>query len=298
MATPAMNFVALCANANLPIPSTKARQQALLKDSGTSSSVTLSTAEVKERAASLIWVRHAVANGIPPDTWPSLLAPVLLNDVRGLYPIPPAKSGADPAETDLHRLVQVVSLFMPDVPLTSTPPSAPQAAGGGIDTTRPAGPPAPPAPPVAGLPQSGASAATSPPQPSPLGSAPKRTWLMHDELYAVLPDAVYNALDANANLNASARAKLQDACKKSFSGALFDAATGAPFGHQLQLTLPENAHFDPVKRGLALSIAARSVGVETSGTTALADAAGRRSVLQEFKNNWDAIKYSFSGAYE
>jgi hypothetical protein len=37
MATPAMNFVAVCANANLPIPSTKARQQALLKDSGTSS---------------------------------------------------------------------------------------------------------------------------------------------------------------------------------------------------------------------------------------------------------------------
>ncbi len=77
---------------------------------------------------------------------------------------------------------------------------------------------------------------------------------MHDELYAALPDAVYNALDANTHLSASARSKLQDACKKSSSGALFDAATCAPFGHHLQLTLPENAHFHPVKRGLALSI--------------------------------------------
>ncbi len=97
--------------------------------------MTLSTAEVKERAASLIWVRHAVANGIPPDTWPSLLALALLNDVRGLYPIPPAKSGADPAETDLHHLAQVISLFMPDVLLSSAPPSAPQASSGGINTT-------------------------------------------------------------------------------------------------------------------------------------------------------------------
>ena len=86
---------------------------------------------------------------------------------------------------------------------------------------------------------------------------------MHDELYAVLPDAVYNALDANINLGASARYKLQDACKKSSSGALYDATTSAPFGHQMLLSLPENAHFDPVKRGLALFIAGRSVGVKT-----------------------------------
>ncbi len=61
------------------------------------------------------------------------------------------------------------------------------------------------------------------------------------------------------------RSKLQEACKKSFSGALFDAATGAPFGHQLQLSLAESAHFDPVKRSLALAIAGRSAGVETAG---------------------------------
>ncbi len=121
---------------------------------------------------------------------------------------------------------------------------------------------------------------------------------MHEELYAVLPDAVYNALDANIHLGARARYKLQDACKKSSSGALYDAATSAPFGHQMLLSLPENAHFDPVKRGLALSIAGRSVGVEASGTSALADAAGRSSVLQEFNKNWDAMEYSFSGAFE
>ncbi len=62
MGMPAMNFVAVCANANLPFPTTKARQQTLLIDSGTMSSASLSTAEIKERAASLVWVRHAVAN--------------------------------------------------------------------------------------------------------------------------------------------------------------------------------------------------------------------------------------------
>jgi hypothetical protein len=61
---------------------------------------------------------------------------------------------------------------------------------------------------------------------------------MHDELYAAIPDNVYTALDACAHLSPAQRSKLQEACKKSSSGALFDAATGAPFGHQLQL----NAH--------------------------------------------------------
>ncbi len=57
--------------------------------------------------------------------------------------------------------------------------------------------------------------------------------MMHEELYAVLPDAVYIALDANINLSASARYKLQDACKKSSSCALYYAATSAPFSHQM-----------------------------------------------------------------
>ena len=72
-------------------------------------------------------VRHAVANNVPPDTWSSLLSPSLLTDVCTLYPIPPEKSGAYPAETDLHRLAKVVSLFMPDVPVASASSAAPSA---------------------------------------------------------------------------------------------------------------------------------------------------------------------------
>jgi hypothetical protein len=78
MATHAMNFVAVCANANLPLP-TWPRQQAFLKDSGAVTPASASAAEVKERPASLVWLRHTVANNIPPDTWPSLLAPVVLD---------------------------------------------------------------------------------------------------------------------------------------------------------------------------------------------------------------------------
>jgi hypothetical protein len=115
--------------------------------------VSSSTSEIKERATSLVWVRHAVANNIPPDTWPSLLAPTLLTDVRSRYPVPPAKTGADPVETDLHRLARVVALFMPDVPPVGTaPPSCPTASttqgappfqGGlrGINTQLPPGAP-------------------------------------------------------------------------------------------------------------------------------------------------------------
>jgi hypothetical protein len=136
-------------NANLPLPTSKSRQQAFLKDSGVVTPASSSTSEIEERAASLVWVRHAVANNIPPDTWPSLLVPTLFTDVRGLHPIPPAKAGADPAETDLHRLARVVALFMPDVPPVGTAPpphptapsthGAPSSPSGGINTQRPQG---------------------------------------------------------------------------------------------------------------------------------------------------------------
>ncbi len=112
--------------------------------------------------------------------------------------------------------------------------------------------------------------------------------MMHDELHALLPDAVYSALDSNAHLPADKRFKLQEACKKSSTSALFDPATGAPFGHQLQLSLAEGAHFDPVKRGLAFAIAGRSAGVETINSASLFEATGRRSVLLEFRNHWSS----------
>jgi hypothetical protein len=135
-------------------PCLQSRQQAFLKDSGTVTPASSSAAEIKELAASLVWLRHAVANNIPPDTWPSLLAPTLLTDVSGLYPIPPAKAGADPAETNLHHLARVVALFMPDVPpvgiappLHPTAPAthgAPPSPSGGINTQLPPGAPGAP----------------------------------------------------------------------------------------------------------------------------------------------------------
>ena len=114
--------------------------------------------------------------------------------------------------------------------------------------------------------------------------------MMHDELFAVLPVAVYTALDACAHLPPAQLAKLQKACKEYAAGALYDPCTGAPFGHQLQLSLAESAHFDPVKRGLALAIAGRSAGSETSGVSALLDATNRRAILQDFSSHWTGME--------
>ena len=50
--------------------------------------------------------------------------------------------------------------------------------------------------------------------------------MMHEELHSLLPDAVYSALDSNAHLSAEKHFKLQEACKKSSTSALFDPATG------------------------------------------------------------------------
>ena len=114
--------------------------------------------------------------------------------------------------------------------------------------------------------------------------------MMHDELHPILPDAVYSALDSNSHLPADKRFKLQEACKKSNTSALFDPAVGAPFGHQLQLSLAEGAHFDPVKRGLALAIAGRSAGVESATASSLLEATGRRALLLDFRNDWSSIE--------
>ena len=122
--------------------------------------------------------------------------------------------------------------------------------------------------------------------------------MMHDELHALLPDAVYTALDSNSHLSAEKRYKLQEACKKSNTSALFDPAIGAPFGHQFQLSLADGAHFDPVKRGLALAIAGRSAGLESPAGGSLVDATGRRSVLLELRNHWSSIEAEFGGTHE
>jgi hypothetical protein len=136
------------------------------------------------------------------------------------------------------------------------------------------------------------------PSPTVINLTGKKRWLMHDDLHILLPDAVYTVLDSNSHLPADKRFKLQEACKKSNTSALFDPATGAPFGHQFQLSLAEGAHFDPVKRGLALAVAGRSAGLEPSAGGSLIDATGRRSVLLEFRNHWSSIEADFGSAHE
>ena len=74
MSTPAVNFVAVCGNANLPLNGTKATFLKALKESGASIGPSLTPADLKERFGALTWVRHAVANSIDPVTWPALLS--------------------------------------------------------------------------------------------------------------------------------------------------------------------------------------------------------------------------------
>ncbi len=66
MATPALNFVAVCANASLPVQGNKNQFLKSLKESGASIGSAQSLPDIKERFAALTWVRHAVANAIPP----------------------------------------------------------------------------------------------------------------------------------------------------------------------------------------------------------------------------------------
>ncbi len=102
----------------------------------------------------------------------------------------------------------MVALFLPAA-ISTTPSTAPLtlagAPGGGINTSRPANATPTPAPVFA--------VAPAPPSPSPdtvnLTGVGKKRWLMHDDLYGLLPDAVYTALDANAHLPAEKRFKLQ-----------------------------------------------------------------------------------------
>ncbi len=66
MATPALNFVAVCANANLPVQGNKNHFLKVLKESGASIGSSQSLPDIKERFAALTWARHAVANAIDP----------------------------------------------------------------------------------------------------------------------------------------------------------------------------------------------------------------------------------------
>ena len=203
----------------------------------------------------LAWTRHAIANSIATSKWPSLLSAPLLASLRTLYPIPAAKADDPQGETDLDRLSRVVAIYMPAA-VTTDSPSAPTPIDGssGINTSRDKNAQQPPSPAGAGGSASASSASAAPTPTKVIAlSGTKRKFMMHDELFSLLPSEVFAALDANGHLNASQRDKMQRACRESAAGALYDPTVSAPFGHQILLSLGRGAHFDPVKRGLALA---------------------------------------------
>ena len=229
-----------------------------------------------------------------------MLSSPLLTNLRALCVIPPARAGAPSGETDLDRLACMVALYLPAaVPADST--SSPKAAGpgatDGINTQRP--PDGAQSSPAAGAAQ--APPAASVPalkQVINLTNSARKRYMMHDELFAHLSKDVFTALDANGHLSPDKRAKLQDACRKSAAGALFDPATAAPFGHQIHLGLADGADFDPVKRGLALAIAGCSAGAESSAAGTLVEATSRRAILLEFRTDWGRMEAFFNNGHE
>jgi hypothetical protein len=115
MSTPANNFVAVCANSSIPLVGGQAAQLKLLKDAGVSMVNITTTNDIKERFASLVRVHRAVANCIDPSTWTALISIPLLTSLCSLYVIPPARLDAAADSSNLHRLAQIVALYMQDV---------------------------------------------------------------------------------------------------------------------------------------------------------------------------------------
>ena len=114
--------------------------------------------------------------------------------------------------------------------------------------------------------------------------------MMHKQLSKLLSEPVYCALDAKAGLSTTDCAKVLNACRKNDLGILLDNTTSAAFGHQFSLALHEGAHFDAVKRGLALAAAGRSA-VLTSGTLGAAfDLITRDTLFQQLKTQWTSIE--------
>jgi hypothetical protein len=121
MLTPANNFVAVCANSSIPLVGGKAAQLKLLKDAGVGMANITTAIDIKERFASLVWARHAVANCIDPSTWTALLSVPLLTSLRSLYVIPQACLADN---SNLHRLAQIVALYMQDVLIATSTATA------------------------------------------------------------------------------------------------------------------------------------------------------------------------------
>ena len=211
MTTPAMNFVAVCANANIPLSGDKKLQLKHLRESGIPLPSSTTTADAKERFAMLAWIRHAIGNNIETSKWQSLLSTPLLTTLRTLYAIPASRADAPAGETDLDRLSRVVAVYMPAaLPADSPTSSKPSNGASGINTDRDGNSSQPPAAAGAGGAAAPSSAAASPTPKQVIDlCGTKRKFLMHDDLFALLPGDVYAALDANGHLSPAQRQKMQ-----------------------------------------------------------------------------------------
>ena len=117
---------------------------------------------------------------------------------------------------------------------------------------------------------------------------------MHDELLAALPADVYQALDMAAGMPYKSRVKLQESCRKGDMANLLDRTTSAAFSHQTLLALSDGAHFDPLKRGLALAGAGRSATVPGAPGQTLSDTVTRDAHLRTLRECWQEALPAFA----
>ena len=301
------SFEKLCKSMSISIPSRNDRLP-FLANAAVPPPVPPTSAALNERCATLAWARQAVVSGVDPDTWPSLVDASLLPRLLALYALPPART-SDGQISDMARLARVVALYLPDDPVPASSPASPPAS-------QPPPPPhpqlqqSPPQhphpPPGTGFPINTARTAPAPVSPThsiieipdastPLPSAgsKRKAWMMHTELAALLPEAVYAALDSTVGLSASERSKVLSACKKNDIASLLDHATAAPFGHQFTLALHDGAHFDAVRRGLALAAAGRSAQASAHTLSAAFDHVTRDAMLMQLKTSWAHAESAF-----
>ena len=293
---PASSFlISTCKDANISLPPTLPAMKKFLDRHGTSHGSVHTKAVLLDRCAALAWLQHAIANNVPPTSWPSILDDASSAVVASLYPLP--SNGSQPgaqSSPDFERLARIVSAYLPVDALAADSPSS-HAAGArstplGINTVRPDLPA--PVPPAALEPVTPAPP-TAPVPPATPSLPRKRRLLMHDELRPLLEDAVYQALDVSSGLKPAERAKLQKAHREDHAGTLLDNTVGAAFSHQFILALPDGAHFHPVKRGLALAAAGRSASL-SSAVPDFPELVARDTFLRQLRDQWSAISVALT----
>ena len=271
---------------------TSAQRAQFLVDAGIPADSVNSTAkELSERAAALSWARASLAANTDPDSWSSTLPANLLSILAGLYHLPPHR-GPSPAPSDLHRLSTMIRMFDPNgAPAPVSHPPTAAGPGSCIDITRPPDE----APPAPSSPLGSLSSAQTPLGTPARAGGSKR--MMHEELSALLPSAVYHALDASSGMSSEKRAKFHDACRRTTLATVLDCTTSPPFGHLAVLSLSEGSYFDPIKRGLTLALAARSATLH-SATADLGQAVTRDAQLVLLRNTWNAMLPALSSPAE